>query len=209
MNYICQMNGFWRWRRDHELPASPQLLWYTLTAEQNYRRWPLEFEMSATVLCRLMGGISINTFRRSRDNLISEGLMEVKMATHGSEVSRYHMTQLYAESRRSSRKSCPDRSTDGSADGSTDGSTNGSESAPAAEKQASQAAPKPNTLNPKDKTPLEENSESERRQTHDGRSVGNGLAEPAEQNAAKRPRSAECGSSRRAIDWEREQECGL
>ena len=40
MNYIRQLNSFWRWRREHAIPASAQLLWYTLTSEQNQRLWP-------------------------------------------------------------------------------------------------------------------------------------------------------------------------
>lgn len=50
MNYIGQMNGFRRWRREHVLPSLAQLLWYTLTTEQNQRIWPEEFEMS-TACC--------------------------------------------------------------------------------------------------------------------------------------------------------------
>jgi len=97
MNYICQMNAFWRWRREHELPASAQLLWYTLTAEQNHRRWTAEFELSVTAVCALMGGVSVNTFRRARDVLVECGLLEVKMATHGSAVSRFRLKQLYTD----------------------------------------------------------------------------------------------------------------
>ena len=82
MNYICQMNAFWRWRREHELPASAQLLWYTLTAEQNHRRWTEEFELSVTTVRALMGGVSVNTFRRARDILVQCGLLEVKMAAY-------------------------------------------------------------------------------------------------------------------------------
>ena len=149
MNYICQMNGFWRWRREHELPASAQLLWYTLTAEQNHRLWVVEFELSVTALRALMGGVSVNTFRRARDVLIKDGLVKVKMAAHGSEVSRFRMIQLYQE-----RPADPstDPSTDPSADPSADPSTDPSKPEPGPKNKASAASPKPKTQNPKIKT---------------------------------------------------------
>ena len=35
MNYISQLNGFRRWRGQHALSPFAQLLWYSLTVEQN------------------------------------------------------------------------------------------------------------------------------------------------------------------------------
>ncbi|MHC1759663.1 MAG: hypothetical protein AB9917_09150 [Negativicutes bacterium] len=193
MNYICQMNAFWRWRRDHELPASAQLLWYTLTAEQNHRRWTEEFELSVTAVRALMGGVSINTFRRARDILVQCGLLEVKMAAHGSAVSRFRLKQLYMDKTTNPPTNPP-------ADPLTDRSTDPLTPPPTAKQQAPPPAPKPNTLNPKNKTTGRDT---------DDQGNGNGLAKAAGQIPAIRGGGSGSGSSRRGVDWERESSCGL
>ena len=125
MNYISQLNGFRRWRGEHTLPASAQLLWYTLTGEQNIRLWPLEFSLSVTDLRRMMGGVSVNTFRRARNFLIEAGLLEADMAAVGGEISRFRLKPLYEEKTDPSGDGSPDGSSDGSADRSPNGSRDG------------------------------------------------------------------------------------
>ena len=88
MNYIGQMNGFRRWRREHALPSLAQLLWYTLTTEQNQRIWPEEFEMSTSVLRQQMGGISVNAFRRARNALVRAGLLQATMQQFINSLSK-------------------------------------------------------------------------------------------------------------------------
>jgi hypothetical protein len=143
MNYISQLNGFRRWRGEHMLPASAQLLWYTLTGEQNIRLWPEEFSVSVTDLRRMMGGVSVNTLRRARNVLIEAGLLKADMATVGGEISHFRLTQLYEEMADPS----PDGSADGSNDGSPDGSTDPSKSATTPVNQASEPLLKPKTPN--------------------------------------------------------------
>ena len=88
MNYICQLNGFRRWRGQHALTPFAQLLWYTLTLEQNNRLWPEQFTLSNANLRQLMGGIGINTLRRARNELIEAGLINAEVARYGGEVTQ-------------------------------------------------------------------------------------------------------------------------
>ena len=141
MNYIAQMNGFWRWRREHTLPASAQLLWYTLTIEQNHCLWAEEFEISTNVLRHEMGDVSVNTFRRARTALVRAGLLQTTMATKGGELSRFRLTQLYREK----KKSPTDPSSDTSADPSSDPSADRSD---ASKLPSDQGEPRSKTLKP-------------------------------------------------------------
>lgn len=97
MNYISQLNGFRRWRGQHALSPFAQLLWYSLTVEQNHRLWPERFCISSTDLRQIMGGVGPNTLRHARSELIEAGLVEAKVATCGGQVTQYRMIQLYEE----------------------------------------------------------------------------------------------------------------
>ena len=57
MNYIHQLNGFRRWRGQHALSPFAQLLWYSLTVEQNHRLWPERFSISSNDLRQIIGGV--------------------------------------------------------------------------------------------------------------------------------------------------------
>ena len=97
MNYISQLNGFRRWRGQHALSPFAQLLWYSLTVEQNHRLWPERFCISSTDLRQIMGGVGPNTLRHARSELIEAELVEATVATCGGQVTEYRMIQLYEE----------------------------------------------------------------------------------------------------------------
>lgn len=210
MNYISQLNGFRRWRGEHALPASAQLMWYTLTVEQNIRLWPEEFSVSVTDLRRMMGGVSVNTLRRARNVLIEAGLLEADMAAVGGEISRFRLTRLYEEKADPSPDGSPDGSADGSNDGSTDGSTDPSKSAKTPENQAPEPPLKPKTPNVIN---VKNNSGVPREGEQNGRSVGSRLAgNVGPVPGIRAGGAAGAGRSRSrpgATDWRREQQQGL
>ena len=208
MNYIRQLNSFWRWRREHTLPASAQLLWYTLTTEQNQRIWPEEFEISTSVLRQQMGGISINAFRRARNALVRAGLLQATMAANGGEISRFHLTQLYIEK----KKSSADRSADPSANPSPDPS--GPSDPPPNPDGGQVQNLKPQNVKPEgDKPGSDKPGSGEKEDNQNGRTEGSRLAGDAGPVPKIRPRSAAgAGRSRSRpgpTDWQREQERGL
>jgi hypothetical protein len=193
MNYICQLNGFRRWRGQHALPPFAQLLWYTLTLEQNNRLWPEHFKLSSATLRQLMGGIGINTLRRARNELIEAELIEAEVAKYGGEVTQYHMTMLYEEEEAASVDPLADPIPDPSADRSEGART-------------PTFQPPPPLLKPQNlKTTKPECKPG--RCSQDGGSLGCGLAQSAEQAAAIRQSVA--GSSRTGVDWQAEPLYGL
>ena len=214
MNYISQLNGFRRWRGEHTLPASAQLLWYTLTGEQNIRLWPEEFSLSVTDLRRMMGGVSVNTLRRARNVLIEAGLLEADMATVGGEISHFRLTQLYEDKADPSPDGSPDGSADGSndrsPDGSLDGSADPSKSAKTPKNQDSEPLLKPKTKNVIN---VINTSGVTKEGEQDGRSVGSRLAGNVGPIPKIRARSAASAGRARSrpgsTDWRREQQHGL
>ena len=77
MNYIRQLNSFWRWRREHAIPASAQLLWYTLTSEQNQR---LSHQISAIarqlpLLCEGLVQQTVTKVQPGRSNQNRNGVL--------------------------------------------------------------------------------------------------------------------------------------
>ena len=109
MNYISQLNGFRRRRGQHALPPFAQLLWYTLTIEQNKQLWPELLTISSSDLRRIMGGIGVNTLRHARNELVKTGLIEAVVAKRGGEVTQYRMIQLYEEKPEQIVDRVPDR----------------------------------------------------------------------------------------------------
>ena len=189
MNYICQLNGFRRWRGQHALPPFAQLLWYTLTLEQNNRLWPEQFTLSSANLRQLMGGIGINTLRRARNELIEAGLINAEVARYGGEVTQYQMTQLYEEVETAS------------ADPISDPSADRSEGA-----RTSIFRPASLLLKPINLKTVKQELKQGRCEQHGG-SLGAGLAQPIGQAAPIRKSVA--GSSRTGINWQAEPLYGL
>jgi hypothetical protein len=71
-------------------------LWLVLTQEQNALGWPATFALSTGYACHLLGGVSENTFRRARAELVeNELLIFVSGGKKGKDVSQYTMRQLY------------------------------------------------------------------------------------------------------------------
>ena len=193
MNYISQLNGFRRRREQHALPPFAQLLWYTLTLEQNNRLWPEQFKLSSANLRQLMGGIGINTLRRARSELIEAGLAEAEVAKYGGEVTQYTMTKLYDEEETVGE--------DPSADPTSDRSADRSEDAGKPTFRPISTLLKPQNL----KTVKPECKPGRCKQ--DGGSIKGGLVSPVGQAAAARQNIV--GSSRTGTNWRAEPLYGL
>ena len=193
MNYIHQLNGFRRWRGQHALPPFAQLLWYTLTLEQNNRLWPEQFTLSSANLRQLMGGIGINTLRRARNELIEAGLINAEVERYGGEMTQYQMTQLYEELETAKADPSTDPMPDPSADRSEGART-------------SIFRPASLLLKPINLKTVKQELKQGRCEQHGG-SLGGGLAQPTGQAAPIRQGFA--GSSRTGINWQAEPLYGL
>lgn len=193
MNYISQLNGFRRRQGQHALPPFAQLLWYTLTIEQNKQLWPERVTISSTNLRLLMGGIGNNTLRRARSELIEAGLVEAELAKCGGEVTQYRMIQLYEEK--------TEQSADPSADPIADRSADRSESTQKPTNQSVEPLLKPINLKTQNK------NLKPGRCKQDGGSNSGGLASFVGQAAPIRQQPA--GSSRTGTDWQAEPLYGL
>ena len=191
MNYISQLNGFRRWRGQHALSPFAQLLWYSLTVEQNHRLWPERFAISSNDLRQIIGGVGPNTLRHARNELVEAGLVEATVARRGGEVTTYRMTQLYEE--------IP--AADPSADPSAEPSAEASECAETPPNQSAAALLKPQNL----KTEKQECKPGRCKQ--DGGTIERGLASPARQTSATG--NAGAGSSRSRTRWRTEPLYGL
>ena len=191
MNYIHQLNGFRRWRGQHALSPFAQLLWYSLTVEQNHRLWPERFAISSNDLRQIIGGVGPNTLRHARNELVEAGLVEATVARRGGEVTTYRMTQLYEE--------IP--AADPSADPSAEPSAEASECAETPINQTAAPLLKPQNFK------TEKQEVKPRRCMQDGGTIGGGLAGPAGQTAAVRHNTA--GSSRSRTNWRAEPLYGL
>jgi len=191
MNYISQLNGFRRWRGQHALSPFAQLLWYSLTVEQNHRLWPERFCISSTDLRQIMGGVGPNTLRHARSELIEAELVEATVATCGGQVTEYRMVQLYEEIPVAEPFAEPSRE-------------------PSAEASECVKTPlyKPATplLKPINlKTEKQESKPGRCKQ--DGGPIERGLASTARQTAAKG--HVDAGSSRSRTNWSAEPLYGL
>ena len=187
MNYIHQLNGFRRWRGQHALSPFAQLLWYSLTVEQNHRLWPERFSISSNDLRQIIGGVGPNTLRHARNELVEAGLVEATVARRGGEVTTYWMTQLYE--------------TDPSTDPSADPSAEASECNKTPINQPATPLLKPINL----KTEKPECKPGRCKQ--DGGTIETGLASPAGQTAATG--NPVIGSSRSRTNWRAEPLYGL
>lgn len=187
MNYISQLNGFRRWRGQHALSPFAQLLWYSLTVEQNHRLWPERFCISSTDLRQIMGGVGPNTLRHARSELIEAELVEATVATCGGQVTEYRMIQLYEE--------IP------AAEPSREPSAEASECNKTPINQPATPLLKPINL----KTEKPECKPGRCKQ--DGGTIERGLASPARQTTATG--NASSGSSRSRTNWRAEPLYGL
>ena len=186
MNYIHQLNGFRRWRGQHALSPFAQLLWYSLTVEQNHRLWPERFAISSNDLRQIMGGVGPNTLRHARNELVEAGLVEATVAKRGGEVTEYRMIRLYEEIPAAAPSAEPSR----------EPSAEASECAGMPVNRAAAPLLKPQNL----KTEKQEAKPG--RCMHDGGTIERGLASPARQTAATG--NAGAGSSRSRTNWRAE-----
>lgn len=191
MNYIHQLNGFRRWRGQHALSPFAQLLWYSLTVEQNHRLWPERFCLSSTDLRQIMGGVGPNTLRHARSELVEAGLLEAAVATRGGQVTEYRMIQLYEETPAAEPSREPFR----------EPSAEASESAKTPINQPAAPLLKPINL----KTEKQDDKPG-RCMQHVG-TIGGGLAGPAGQTTAKR--NVASGTGRSRTHWRAEPLYGL
>ena len=191
MNYISQLNGFRRWRGQHALSPFAQLLWYSLTVEQNHRLWPERFCISSTDLRQIMGGVGPNTLRHARSELIEAELVEATVATCGGQVTEYRMIQLYEEI----------SAAEPSAEPSQEPSAEASECTGTPINKPATPLLKPINL----KTVKQECKPGRCKQ--DGGTIERGLASPARQTTTTG--NAVTGSSRSRTNWRAEPLYGL
>ena len=192
MNYIKQLNGFWRWRRQNVLSAYAQSLWYSLMAEQNAQMWAEEVTLPTALLRHWMGDVGINTFRRAREALVSADLVKVREGDGRHECCHYHIVQLYDDKK----------------DPQTDSQADPLKSPQCAENEEGPQASKLNTLN----INRNENGKQGKREMSEGnadRDHQRDAACPLGGTTAARTRKPGPLGGRGKVDWAGEANRGL
>ena len=204
MNYIKQLNAFWRWRRQHTLPASAQALWYSLTAEQNAEWWQEELCLPSALLRHWLGDVGPEAFRRARDSLVSEELLTVHPGKGGTPV--YCLAQLYEEDEEEGEGDPATSAETGTPDAESRAKQQQDTALPK-QRPKSKPKPKPKTTNVNHKqqkpvSPVHAGGEADHAGTHHGGHA----ARQTGRNPAAHARPA--GRARPGTDWNAEAERG-
>lgn len=93
VNFIEEMNAFFRWNRTNYLPPASQLLWYKLFMLFNESGWSEWIEATNQELMALIRYSNETTFIGIRDSLIEKGLILYKKGKKGV-PNRYKMLFL-------------------------------------------------------------------------------------------------------------------
>lgn len=96
INFIEEMNAFFRWNRTNYLPPASQLLWYKLFMLFNEAGWSEWVEATNQELMALIRYSNETTFISIRDNLIEKGLLVYKKGKKGA-PNKYKMLFLTAK----------------------------------------------------------------------------------------------------------------
>jgi len=94
MNYIKQLNAFYRWLKKHGLSLTAIAVYFAMLMTNNEDGWSEWFERSNQDFCKLLG-IDEKTFTRARSELKNKGLIDFIPASKKGEYTKYFIVKLY------------------------------------------------------------------------------------------------------------------
>ena len=95
MNYIRQLNGFWRQRRLNPLPGRQADLYFAILQCANENRWQTSFSIPNTLLMA-MCSMGERELLRNREVLVEKGLIQYRSAGRNL-CGKYRIIPLYEE----------------------------------------------------------------------------------------------------------------
>jgi hypothetical protein len=96
INYMSELNAFYKRQQTDNLKPMSKLLWYTLMAVNNTRSWAEWFECTNGRLCIEMGinSNSLRTLYTARKELLGKGYIEYEDRKGERKPGRYKMIRL-------------------------------------------------------------------------------------------------------------------
>lgn len=96
MNYIRQLNAFYKWLKSNKLSPTAIAVYFAILMSNNENGWNEWFGKSNQDYCKLLG-IDEKTFVRARNELREKGLIDFIPGCQKGKYTRYHIVQLYTE----------------------------------------------------------------------------------------------------------------
>jgi len=91
VNYVKEINAFYRRVETNAITGSATALWHTLMHINNRAGWVKEFSVAASVICA-KSGLPLSTFKRARNELRDKGYLAY--TSRGTEAPVYQMVSL-------------------------------------------------------------------------------------------------------------------
>lgn len=92
MNYIKQVNTFYKLIQDNPLSSNAQCLYNYLLNKCSELGWKSEFSVSNLIVCGFTG-LSRKTFDRARNELVQKGYIKYKKG-YSNQVGKYSIVQF-------------------------------------------------------------------------------------------------------------------
>uniref|UniRef100_A0A7C5Z7H2 Helix-turn-helix domain-containing protein n=1 Tax=Caldicellulosiruptor owensensis TaxID=55205 RepID=A0A7C5Z7H2_9FIRM len=96
MNYIKQLNAFYKWLKSNKLSPTAIAVYFAILMSNNENGWNEWFGKSNQDYCKLLG-IDEKTFVRARNELREKGLIDFIPGYQKGKYTMYHIVQLYTE----------------------------------------------------------------------------------------------------------------
>lgn len=96
MNYIKQLNEFWRIQTLEPISSNAKLLYLALLNINNMGNWEKEFKVNNDFLI-LLSGLNISSFQRVRNELEQKGYIKYKKGKKNQSIPKYTIIKLYED----------------------------------------------------------------------------------------------------------------
>lgn len=96
MNYMKQLNEFWRIQTLEPISSNAKLLYLALLNINNMGNWEKEFKVNNDFLI-LLSGLNISAFQRVRNELEQKGYIKYKKGKKNQSVPKYTIIKLYED----------------------------------------------------------------------------------------------------------------
>lgn len=96
MNYIKQLNEFWRIQTLEPISSNAKLLYLALLNINNMGNWEKEFKVNNDFLI-LLSGLNISSFQRARNELEQKEYIKYQKGKKNQSIPKYTIIKLYED----------------------------------------------------------------------------------------------------------------
>lgn len=96
MNYMKQLNEFWRIQTLEPISSNAKLLYLALLNINNMGNWEKEFKVNNDFLV-LLSGLKISSFQRARNELEQKGYIKYQKGKKNQSIPKYTIIKLYED----------------------------------------------------------------------------------------------------------------